>query len=305
MRLRFFQSTVKPIACTINPRPTDFSRLTHNHPAESGIAEMMIDLYHHYDDPLTHQALYAWHDMLMNGRRDLQDIGYYRTHNEPMQIVSGSYHKQIIHFEAPPSKDIITEMEGFISWFNQSAPKGKTPLSPLIRSGIAHLYFVSIHPFEEGNGRIGRALIEKVLAQQLKQPTLIGISQVINDKKKLYYQALENQNKHNELSTWLDYFAEMVLEAQQYTIDQIEFIIKKTKFFDQFKEQMNERQHKVIIRIMREGLKGFEGGLSAKNYTVIANTSASTATRDLNDLVKKKILIQTGSRKSTRYWLSI
>ena len=276
-----------------------------NHPAENGIAEMMIDLYNNYNDPLTHEVLWSWHEMLMSGRRDLQDIGYYRTHDDPMQVVSGYHHKPTVHYEAPPSKDMMTEMERFIQWFNDTAPTGKVPLSPLLRSAIAHLYFVSIHPFEDGNGRIGRALIEKVLAQHLKQPTLIALSQIINDKRKSYYQSLEKQNKHNEVTLWLIYFGNMVLEAQKYTINQIEFIIKKAKFFDKFKDQINERQHKVITRMLREGVNGFEGGLSAKNYIVIANTSASTATRDLQDLVDKKILIQTGVRKSTRYHLLI
>lgn len=278
---------------------------SHNHPAENGVAEMMIDLYKQYDAPLTHEILWTWHEMLMNGRRDLQNIGCYRTHADPMQVVSGYHHKPTVHFEAPPSKDMMAEMVHFIQWFNDSAPNGKTPLPPLVRSAITHLYFVSIHPFEDGNGRIGRALIEKVLAQHLKQPTLIALSQIINDKRKAYYQALEKQNKHNEITEWLNYFANMVLDAQKYTIDQMEFIIKKTKFFDKFKKQMNERQLKVITRMMREGIKGFEGGLSAKNYTVIANISASTATRDLQDLVNKKILLQSGKRKATRYQLSI
>jgi len=227
---------------------------SHNHPAENGVAEMMIDLYKQYDAPLTHEILWTWHEMLMNGRRDLQNIGCYRTHADPMQVVSGYHHKPTVHFEAPPSKDMMAEMVHYIQWFNDSAPNGKTPLPPLVRSAIAHLYFVSIHPFEDGNGRIGRALIEKVLAQHLKQPTLIALSQIINDKRKAYYQALEKQNKHNEITEWLNYFANMVLDAQKYTIDQMEFIIKKTKFFDKFKKQMNERQLKVITRMMRAGI---------------------------------------------------
>ena len=276
-----------------------------NHPAENGIAEMMMDLYNHYDAPLTHKILKSWHEMLMNGRRDIHEIGRYRTHEDPMQFVSGYHHKPTVHFEAPHSKDIMKEMEGFIQWFNESSPKGKKPLPPLTKSCIAHLYFVSIHPFEDGNGRIGRAIVEKVLAQYLSQPSLIALSQIINDNKKAYYQALEKQNKHNELTSWLVYFAETILEAQQFTIDQMEFIINKTKFFDEFKDQMNGRQFKVIKRMMQEGIKGFAGGLSAKNYISISGTSASTATRDLQDLVDKKMLTQTGTRKSTRYWLTI
>ena len=278
---------------------------SHNHPAENGIAEMMIDLYQNYDQPLTHELLWTWHQMLMNGRRDLHDIGCYRTHNEPMQVVSGYLHKPTIHFEAPPSKKVHDEMEQFIIWFNKTVPGGQTPLPPLLRSAIAHLYFVSIHPFEDGNGRLGRALIEKALAQHLKQPTLIALSHIINDHKKTYYDTLETQNKHNNIGDWLTYFANTVLEAQQHTVIQMEFIIKKTRFFDQFKEQMNPRQYKVITRMLREGTQRFKGGLSAKNYISIAQTSASTATRDLKDLVQKGILLQTGSLKAARYWLCI
>ena len=277
--------------------------LTYNHPAENGIAEMMIDLYHHYDAPLTHETLWAWHTMLMNNRRDLHDIGCYRTYIEPMQVISGYVHAPTIHFEAPPSQEIKREMDDFINWFNRTGPSGEAPLPALIQSSIAHLYFESIHPFEDGNGRIGRALVEKALAQYLKHPTLIALSQVINDKRKDYYNALESQNKHNHIDGWLKYFAEIILKAQQYTIDQMDFIIKKAKFFDKFKDQMNSRQHKVIERMMREGIKGFEGGLSAKNYMAITQTSASTTTRDLQDLVEKKILIQTGTLKGVRYWL--
>ena len=115
-----------------------------NHPAENGIAEMMIDLYNNYDAPLTHEILWTWHEMLMNERRDLQDIGRYRTHDDPMQVVSGYHHKLTVHFEAPPSKDMMAEMERFNQWFNDTAPNGKSSLSPVLRSGIAHLYFVSI-----------------------------------------------------------------------------------------------------------------------------------------------------------------
>lgn len=276
---------------------------TYNHPAENGIAEMVIDLYHHYEVPLTHEMLWAWHAMLMNGRRDLHDIGRYRTHKEPMQVISGYIHAPTIHFEAPPSHLVKREMDGFIEWFNSTGPSGETPLPALTRSSIAHLYFESIHPFEDGNGRIGRALVEKALAQHLKHPTLIALSQVINDKRKFYYNALETQNKHNHINGWLKYFSETILMAQQYTIDQMDFIIKKTKFFDKVKDQVNSRQHKVIARMMREGMKGFEGGLSAKKYMSITQASASTTTRDLQDLVEKKILTQTGSLKGARYQL--
>ncbi len=277
---------------------------TRNRPAENGISEMMIDLYHHYNLPLTKEILCSWNAMLMNGRRDLQ-IGQYRTHKEAMQVVSGYLHKPTIHFEAPPSKTVPDEMEKFIKWFNDTAPNKQAALPPLTRCAIAHLHFVSIHPFEGGNGRIARALVEKVLAQHLKQPTLISLSETIDSQKKQYYAALAHQNWDNAITPWLTYLAKTVLNAQQYTIAQINFLIEKTKFFDRYQDQMNARQHKVVVRLMDQGIKGFEGGLSAKNYISIAKTSASTATRDLYDLVEKNILVQTGERKSTRYWLAI
>lgn len=274
--------------------------------AEAGIAEMMVDLYRHYDQPLTHEILWKWHQMVMNGRlRDLSDIGRYRTHSSPMQVISGDIHDPKVHFEAPLSQNIPAEMEKFIGWFNKTAPGGETPLSALTRAGIVHLYFVCIHPFEDGNGRIGRALVEKALAQHLGHPTLTALSHVINEHKKNYYEALETQNKHNHITPWLTYFSKTILSAQEYTLQQIEFLIKKTKFFDQFKDFMTERQKKVIARMMKEGIRGFKGGLSAENYMTIAQTSASTATRDLQDLVEKKILLRTGVLKGTRYWLPI
>lgn len=278
---------------------------SYNHPKENGIAEMMIDLHHHFDTPLSHEILWSWHAMLMSGRRDLNAIGGYRAHEEPMQVVSGPSYQRKVHFEAPPSATIGAEMTAFIDWFNATSPSEKKSLPALTRASITHLYFVSIHPFEDGNGRIARALVEKALAQHLETPTLIALSQVIQDNKKGYYDALEKQNKHNTIDDWLSYLTDVLLQAQAVTIEEMEFLIEKTKFFDHFKDQINERQQKVITRLFVEGTKGFIGGLSAKNYISIAQTTASTATRDLQDMVKKGMLRKTGSRKSTRYYLRI
>ena len=136
--------------------------------AEAGIAEMMVSLYRSLPnllDPLDHDRLHAWHRMVMNGRRDLEAIGRYRTHREPMQIVSGAVYAPRVHFEAPPSEQVPAEMERFLAWFEDTAPTGSRPLPALTRAGLAHLWFESIHPFEDGNGRIGRAIAEKALAQ--------------------------------------------------------------------------------------------------------------------------------------------
>ncbi|MDP3529491.1 MAG: Fic family protein [Methylophilaceae bacterium] len=274
-------------------------------PAEQGIAQVMVDLYQSFKSPLSHATLFNWHTMLTNSRRDLNDIGRYRTHKEPMQIVSGPIYSPRIHYEAPSSVQVIAEMDSFIDWFNATAPDGNSPLPALVRSGIAHLYFESIHPFEDGNGRIGRAIAEKALAQCLGQPTLIAIAHTIERNKKAYYTALEQANKSNEITTWLIYFADTVLSAQSYTQVRLEFLINKAKLYDRLRGQLNVRQEKVLSRMFREGPEGFKGGLSAEKYLSITGTTRPTATRDLQDLVMKGALLRTGERKHTRYSLNL
>lgn len=274
-------------------------------PAEQGIAEMMVDLYRHFDVPLTDGLLFAWHRMVMAGRRDVRDIGCYRTHEDPMQVVSGPLQAPKVHFEAPPSARMADEMRRFINWYKAASAAGESPLPALTLSGIAHLYFVSIHPFEDGNGRIARAISEKALSGCVGQPTLIALSRTIQSRRKAYYDALEGNNKSTDVTDWLLWFGETILEAQVYTETLFEFLIEKTRFFDRFRGRLNPRQEKVVSRMFQEGPGGFEGGLSAKNYITITGAARATATRDLQDLVSKNALKRTGERKSTRYWLNI
>jgi Fic family protein len=274
-------------------------------PAEKGISELMVDLYNNYIEPLSHQSLYRWHKMLIGARVDLVDIGCYRRSNEPMQIISGSIHNPKIHFEAVPASQVFEEMDRFIKWFNDTAPTGKSPLSAIIRASIAHLYFESIHPFEDGNGRIGRVIAEKSMSQTIGQPTLVALATMIEKDKRAYYDALEQVNKNNEITKWIQYFAKVILDAQQYTQIRIEFLIKKTKFYESYQNHLNERQKKAIERMFREGPEGFAGGLSAENYIRITQASRPTATRDLYELFIKKVFIRTGEKKSTRYYLNV
>ncbi len=272
-------------------------------PEEAGIAMMMKDLYINFNSPLTNETLCAWQDMLFTGRTDLER-GKYRTSNDDMRVVSGRIDKPKIHFIAPPASKIQKEMDQFISWFNRTAPGGKASLSPLIRAGIAHLYFITIHPFEDGNGRIARALTEKSLSQNLGKPTLIALSSTLSDKKKDYYKMLELQNKNNQITPWLFYFGKTVIQAQKQTIKQVDFVIAKAKFFNAYETLLNLRQKKAVLRIFKEVPKGFSGGFSAKNYISIVKTTSATATRDLKDLVNKGIFLKTGKLKSTRYELN-
>jgi Fic family protein len=274
-------------------------------PAEQGIAEMMGDLHRRFAEPLSHEMLFAWHEMLVQGRRDLRDIGRYRTGDEAMEVVSGAIGAPRVHFEAPPSSAMRREMEGFVTWFNHTAPGGGKPLPTVTRAGMAHLYFVSIHPFEDGNGRIGRAIAEKALAQCLGQPTLIALAATILIWRKAYYAALEAANKENEITTWLVWFAGIAIEAQRRTTARVEFLIDKTRLLDRLRGELSDRQEKALLRILREGPDGFEGGLSAGNYASITGASPATTTRDLADMVDRGALIRAGERRHARYHLAI
>jgi Fic family protein len=274
-------------------------------PAERGVSEMMVNLYKTFATPLSDDILFEWHRMLMSGRQDLADVGRYRTSVEPMQIVSGAMGTPKIHFEAPPSGKVPSEMERFIAWFNRTAPAGPEPLPALTRAGVTHLYFESIHPFEDGNGRIGRALAEKSLAQSLGQPSLIALAATILARRARYYAALEAANKGNEITEWLAWFAGTTIEAQRSTLALIEFLIDKTKLLDRIRGLLNERQEKALLRMFKEGPEGFEGGLSAGNYSTITGASPATTTRDLADLTEKGALVREGERRHARYKLNV
>jgi Fic family protein len=178
-------------------------------------------------------------------------------------------------------------------------------LPPLTRAGVAHLYFESIHPFEDGNGRIGRAISEKALAQRSDQSTPTALAETMLVRRKEYYAALEAANSSNEITPWLRWFAGVCIEAQRRSLAHVDFLVDKTRLLDRLRGALNARQEKALLRMMREGPKGFAGGLSAANYMRISGASPATATRDLGDLVEKQALVRTGERRHARYWLTI
>jgi Fic family protein len=274
-------------------------------PAERGIAKMMVDLYKGFATPLTDKTLFDWHAMLLSGDNSINVVGAYRTHTDPMEVVSGADYKRTVDFEAPPFSRVVAEMRRFIGWFNDKAPGGKSPLPALARASVGHLYFESIHPFDDGNGRIGRALAEKSLAQNLGQPSLIALAYTIERKRKDYYAALERNNKDNEITDWLIYFANTILEAQTNTLLRVDFYIAKAKLYERLRGRLNERQEKAIARMFREGIDGFKGGLSAENYVSVTGASRATATRDLQDLVEKGAFTKRGELRYTRYDLNL
>ncbi len=274
-------------------------------PAEQGVAEMMVNLFRTFGEPLSDETLSGWHRMLLPGRRDLRHVGHYRTDPEPMQVVSGALTAPRLNFEAPPSSRVPEEMEQFLKWFAATGPTGSEPLPALTRAGIAHLYFESIHPFEDGNGRIGRAIAEKALAQTLGRPTLTALAATILVRRKEYYAALEAANREMEITAWLRWFAGVAIEAQLRTAAGVGFLLDKARLLDRMRGQLPERQERALLRMLREGPEGFRGGLSAANYATITGTPPATVTRDLAELVTKGALERTGERRYTRYFLTI
>jgi Fic family protein len=268
---------------------------------ESHMAKLLCNVYESFDKPLTHEMLWKWHQELFRNESHIEERGKYRTHKESMQIVSGRYGSRTVFFEAPPSIRVPEEMTAYIHWFNSTRASGAI----LGRAAIAHVYFESIHPFEDGNGRIGRLLVEKVLSQEVGRPTLIAVSKVLEKRKKEYYAALEKCNRALEIDHWVEFFAQAILQAQEDSMHLLYFLIEKAKLLTALSGQLNERQEKVLLRMFAEGPSGFKGGLSAENYIAITKTSRATATRDLMDLVEKGALMKTGELRHTRYWLNL
>lgn len=271
----------------------------------SGIVDMMTNMRETMMQDLTEQDLLRWHKSLLQHDATIAS-GRYRTHEDPMQIVSCPAGRERIHFEAPPSSQVPDEMKRFVEWFNQSGPGGTRPiLHPPVRAAVTHLYFESIHPFEDGNGRIGRALAEKALAQSTGHVQLISLSAAIERDKQSYYSALEKAQRKNEITSWVEWFVHMVKAAQDLSKKWIDFTLLKIRFYDRFRDQLNERQLKVIDRMFREGVDGFKGGMHAEKYLRIAGTSKATATRDLQHMLELGALTADGKARATRYHIRL
>lgn len=269
-----------------------------------GIGKLMVTVRNSYAEKLTESTIKEWHATLMTYSKHINP-GEYRSGQEPMQIVSGSYGKEIIHFEAPPSSQVHTEMQNFIKWYTNFKIKPTDIKQALIKTSISHLYFESIHPFEDGNGRIGRAIAEKCLSESLNRPVLMSISSTIEKNKKRYYDSLKQAQKSLEITDWILYFSSLILESQKNAKQTVLFTLSKAKFIDRFKNLMNERQNKAVLKMLENGAAGFQGGMTAIKYVSINKTSRATATRDLQDLTEKNILIPKGEGRSRSYDLNL
>ncbi|MDR5907014.1 Fic family protein [Franzmannia qiaohouensis] len=270
-----------------------------------GLADMMMDAIGSPDTVLTRERLFQWHRWLFpDGEASLVRlrVGEWRG-EEPMQVVSGRLDKPKVHFEAPPRAVLGDEMAAFLAWFDAS--RHDPTLDPLLRAGIAHFWFVTLHPFEDGNGRLARAIADRALAQADRQSIrLYTMSAAILAERQDYYQVLESsQRGTTDLSDWLAWFLDILLQTLEDALAGIERTLAKTRFWQQFAEAgLLPEQVKVLNRLLEGGERGFEGGISAAQYQKVAKVSKATATRHLSDLLAKGCLEKLpGGGRSTRY----
>ena len=267
------------------------------------IVLLMLEVRNNFQTKLSERLIKTYHGMLFSNSKYI-NAGVYRTSEESMQIVSGAVGKEKVHFEAPPSKQIPQEMRNFVKWYNGFKTKGNI-LKIIVKTAITHIYFESIHPFEDGNGRIGRALIEKCLSESLERQIIMSISQSIEKDKNKYYEEMKRAQCTLEINSWLLYFSQLLIDAQQNAINVLSFSVKKTQFFDKYKSVLNERQTKAINKMLDAGTDSFEGGMTAKKYISITKTTKATATRDLAGLVELGILQQNFAGRNTNYTLNL
>jgi Fic family protein len=273
-------------------------------PQTDGLAELLLDATRNAEQPLSEARLYDWHRALFPAGGGLVThirIGELRG-DEPMQVVSGPIGRQTLHFEAPPRQGLEDELSAFLDWFNNSRDADQ---DPLLRAGIAHLWFVTLHPFDDGNGRLARAITDMALAQAEHQSVrFYAMAATIMENRNSYYTILERTQRDGlDITTWLEWFLIMLRQSLQDAVQRIEQVLQKSRFWQQHAQTvLNERQIKALNRLLDAGLGGFEGGLNARKYMSLTDVSKATATRDLAELVDKGCLkLRPGRGRSTSY----
>ncbi|ENA27458.1 hypothetical protein HMPREF1487_09114 [Pseudomonas sp. HPB0071] len=271
-----------------------------------GLAELLLDATGNRAQPLTLARLYQWHRWLFP-----EDALFWGVHirigalrgDEPMQVVSGRLDQPTVHFEAPPRAGLEHQMDLFIDWFERS--RQEPGLDPLLRAGIAHFWFVTLHPFDDGNGRLTRALTDLALAQGEQQSIrLYTMSASILDNRNEYYRILESSQKGTlDITAWLKWFLRTLLQSLEQAMARIDRVLAKARFWHSHRtDELSTEQIKVLNRLLDGGTRGFEEGISAAQYKAVAQVSKATATRHLSDLLSKGCIVRLpGGGRSTRY----
>ena len=263
-----------------------------------GIVEMMLDATQNYQLSLTAERLFDWHAALFPmGRSGMYKIKTDAWREGGMQVASGLMGKEIVHFEAPNAEKVPMEMNQFLEWIEQ-----EQELDPVLKAGLAHLWFVAIHPFDDGNGRIARAITDMLLARADKSSQrFYSMSAQIQAERNKYYDILESTQKGGlDVTNWLVWFLDCLMHSMAQTDETIAKTIARAQFWETQKHTVfNARQQKILQMLLED----FFGNLNVSKYAKIAKTSTDTALRDLQDLVKKEVLEQQGAGRSTSYRL--
>ncbi len=293
-----------------------------------GLVEVLNDATAGCDQPLDEDRLCRWQSALFPGGTSgitRIAVGRYRTHADPMQIVSGPLGREVVHYEAPPSKDVPRHMREFLRWFEKTTPvrpSSRKPTSPsrqaakpvaepldgLARAALAHLWFESIHPFEDGNGRIGRAIVDMAVAQHLRQPVrLYSLSLQLKGEREAYYDGLNAaQQGPLDVTPWVHWFVRQCSAAYVAANRVIDQALQKRHFWDRHEASaLKERQRKVLQRLLDAGDGQFDGGLNAEKYMKMTGASKATATRDLTQMVDDGQLWTAGVGKALRYYVNV
>jgi len=264
-----------------------------------GIVDMMLDATQQYHEPLTIDRLFGWHSALFPTGRSVMykiTVGDWRKDETPMQVVSGAMGKEKVHFEAPNAAVLDKEMDLFLDWFNS-----EVKLDPVLKAAVAHLWFITIHPFDDGNGRIARAITDMMLARaDESSQRFYSMSAQIRLERKEYYDMLERTQKGSlDITNWLKWFLDCLLNALNATESKLEGVLFKSYFWKTHaKTNLNDRQ----ILMLNKLLDGFDGKLTSSKWAKIAKCSADTALRDIQDLITKDVLKkEEGGGRSTSY----
>lgn len=280
-----------------------------------GLVDVTEDATNPRNESLDEDRLLRWHSALFpagtSGIRRIL-VGRYREHADAMQIVSGTVGKEVVHYTAPPSAQVKSEMDAFLHWFNVTSPLASSqngvPIDGFVRAAIAHLWFESIHPFEDGNGRIGRAIMDLAIAQDLGvSAKLYSLSSQLLQHRKSYYEMLNRSQCGNlDVSAWVVWFTAIFSNTCHAASVSMDHAIAIACFWREHEgNEINQRQRKVIQRLLDAGDGGFVGGLSTSKYVRLTSISKPTATRDLRQLLRQNLLLSYGQGKATRYYVNV
>ncbi|MDR0910187.1 MAG: DUF4172 domain-containing protein [Spirochaetaceae bacterium] len=286
------------------PEGLGYEQKRHHDRHSEGVVDILLDAVQNHDAALTENRLHGWHAALFpTGYSGIHKIDVACFRKGTMHVVSGNMKEETVHFEAPPPEKVAAEMAAFLRWFNGSL----RTLDGLVRAAQAHLKFVTIHPYDDGNGRLSRAITDMACSQDEGLPyRAYSLSLEIMNQRQGYYQILEAvQNGSASLSDWFRWFLRMYTQAIANTETIIEDAFFKAAFWNQHKgKPLNERQQKVVARMLEAGKAGFEGGMTTRKYSSLAKTSKATAYRELEDLCQKEMLQSQGAGRSVHYALA-